>query len=66
MLRRVVAIIEVDDDIAIAENSGTLDYLLKKMVSVQRSGIELVEAKILDEDDPEDAEAISLTDKIFN
>lgn len=66
MLRRVVAIIEVDDDIAIAENSGTLDYLLRKMVSVQRSGIELVEAKILDEDDPEDAEAISLTDKIFN
>jgi hypothetical protein len=66
MLRRVVAIIEVDDDIAIAENSGTLDYLLKKMVRMQRSGIELVEAKILDEDDPEDAEAISLTDKIFN
>lgn len=66
MLRRVVAIIEVDDDRAIAENSGTLNYLLRKMVGMQRSGVELVEAKILDEDDPEDAEAISLTNKIFD
>jgi hypothetical protein len=66
MLRRVVAIIEVDDNIAIAENSGTLDYLLRKMVRMQKSGIELIEAKILDEDDPEDTEAIGLTNKIFN
>lgn len=66
MLRRVVAIIEVDDDRAIEEDSGTLDYLFREMGWVQESGVELIEAKILDEDDPEDAEAISLTNKIFN
>lgn len=66
MLRRVVAIIEVDDDRAIEEDSGTLDYLLREMGWVQESGVELIEAKILDEDDPEDAEAINLTNKIFN
>lgn len=65
MLRRVVAIIEVDDNIAIAENSGTLDYLLRKMEGMRRSGIEVIEAKILDEDDPEDAEAISLISKLW-
>lgn len=65
MKRKVVAILEIDDDIAIHSRMGTLDYLENRFELMRRSGVELVEARILDEDDEYDAEAIALTNKIF-
>ena len=64
-MRRVVAILEVDDDKAIEEGLGTIDYLEREMVWITESGIFLWNAKILDEDDEYDAKAIELTNRIF-
>ncbi len=65
-MRTVIAILEVDDDRATAEDMGTLDYLSTEMGWVADSGIYLQNARILDDDDKYDAKAIELTDKIFN
>lgn len=41
MNRRVFAIIEVDDDKAIAEDKGTGEYLEKEFGWLEQSGIDL-------------------------
>ena len=64
-MRRVVTILEVDDDKAIDEDLGTIDYLEREMGWVAESGIFLQNAKILDDDDKYDAKAIELVNKIF-
>ena len=64
-MRRVVTILEVDDDKAIDEDLGTIDYLEREMGWVAESGIFLQNAKILDDDDKYDAKAIELANKIF-
>lgn len=64
-MRRVVTILEVDDDKAIDEDLGTIDYLEREMGWVAESGIFLQNARILDDDDKYDARAIALADRIF-
>ena len=65
-MRTVIALLEVDDDRAIAEDLGTIDYLEREMGWVADSGIHLQNARILDEDDKYDANAIELASQIFN
>jgi len=65
-LRKVIVMLEVDDDMAIKEDMGTIAYVEKEMGWVEQSGIFLQEARILDDDDPYDAEAIGLAEVIFN
>lgn len=64
-MRKIVAIIEVDDDRAIAEDMGTLGYLEREFGWLEQSGIFLENARILDDDDPYDAKAIEATKTIF-
>lgn len=64
--RKVIAIIEVDDDRAIAEDKGTLDYLETEFGWLEQSGIFLLNARILDDDDLYDKEAIKMANLIFD
>ena len=64
-MRTVVAIIEIDDDKAIAEDLGTIEYLEREFGWLEQSGISLSNARILDDDDKYDSKAIELANKIF-
>ena len=64
-MRKVIVIIEVDDDKAIAEGLGTIEYVEREFGWVAESGIFLENAKILDEDDKYDAKAIEFANKVF-
>ena len=64
-MRKIIAIVEIDDHKAIKENLGTIDYLNRAFEPLSKSGIFLKEVKVLDDDDKHDAEAISLVNKIF-
>ena len=57
--------LEVDDDKAIAEDLGTIEYLEREFGWLEQSGIFLKEARILDDDDKYDVKAIELANKIF-
>lgn len=63
-MRTVIAMLEVDDDKAIAEDLGTIEFLEK--VCSYCSVINLENARILDDDDEYDTNAIELANKIFN
>lgn len=65
-MRNVIVMLEVDDDKAIEEGLGTLDYVEREFGWLKESGIFLDNARILDDDDKYDAKAIELADKIFN
>ena len=65
-MRNVIAMIEIDDGRAIAENMGTLDYLEREFGWLEQSGVVLQNARILDEDDLYDKEALSMASLIFN
>ena len=64
-MRTVVAILEVDDDKAIAEDLGTIEYLSREFDLLEQSGVFLQNARILDDDDEYDSKAIELANKIF-
>lgn len=64
-MRNIIVMLEVDDDMATAEDMGTIEYLEREMGWVADSGIYLQNARILDEDDKEDVNAIELANKIF-
>ena len=64
-MRTVIAILEIDDDKAITEDIGTIDYLEREFSWLADSGVFLQNAKILDEDDEYDAKAIELANRIF-
>ena len=66
MERRILAELFVDDDRAIEEDMGTIDYVEMEAGWMSESGISVGRMRILDDDDPEDAKASDLTDKIFN
>lgn len=66
MTRKVVAVIDVEDDNAIKKDLGTIDYLKREFGWLEESGIFLSEARILDDDDEEDIEAISMVEEIFS
>ena len=67
MERRILAELFVEDDKAIEMDKGTIDYT-KDVIDYQcqECGISTGDMRILDEDDPEDAKASDLADKIFN
>lgn len=65
-MRTIIAMIEVDDDKAIEEDLGTIDYTEREFGWLENSGIFLQHARILDDDDKYDSEAIVLANKIFN
>ena len=64
-MRKVIAIIEVDDDKAINRGVGTLDFLEQELGLLMHRGVYLQNARILDEDDEYDTKAIELANKIF-
>lgn len=64
-MRAVIAVIEVDDSLAIEAGMGTLDYLDNELGWLRGSGIFLNTARILDDDDAEDKKAIDLACQIF-
>ena len=65
MERRILAELFVDDDRAIVEDLGTIDYVEREAGWMSESGIRVGDMRILDDDDPEDAKASDLADKIF-
>lgn len=66
MERRVLAELFVEDDRAIEEDLGTIDYVEREAGWMSESGIRIGDMRILDDDDPEDTKASDLADKIFN
>ena len=64
-MRTVIALLEIDDDKAIAEDLGTLDYLEREFGLLKQSGVFIESARILDDDDKYDAKAIELANQIF-
>lgn len=65
MERRILAELFVEDDRAIKEDLGTIDYVEREAGWMSDSGISVGQMRILDDDDPEDAKASDLADKIF-
>ena len=65
MERRILAELFVEDDRAIEEDLGTIDYVEREVGRMSDSGIRIGDMRILDDDDPEDAKASDLADKIF-
>ena len=67
MERKILAELFVEDDKAIEMDKGTIDYT-KDVIDYQcqECGISTGDMRILDDDDPEDAKASDLADKIFN
>ena len=59
-MRKVVAILDVDDNRAIEENLGTIDYVAREFDKVRDSGIVLNYAKIFDYDDEYDNDFVQL------
>ena len=64
-MRTIIAIIEVNDEKAINEDLGTIDYLEREFGWLSNSEIFLKNARILDEDDECDVKAIELANEIF-
>ena len=64
-MRKVLVLVKVNDDKAIAEHMGTIDYLEREFGLLKKSEIFARDMRILDDDDPYDANAIQMTDKIF-
>ena len=65
MERRILAELFVEDDRAIQEDLGTIDYVEREAGLMSDSGIRVGDMRILDDDDPEDAKASDLVDRIF-
>ena len=64
-MRKVLVLVEVNDDKAIADDMGTIDYLEREFGLLKKSEIFARDMRILDDDDPYDTNAIQMTDKIF-
>lgn len=67
MERRILAELFVEDEKAIEMGKGIIDYAKDAIdYQCQECGISTGDMRILDDDDPEDAKASDLADKIFN
>ena len=64
-MRKLILLVEVDENFPINEDMGTIDYLEQEFGWLNDSGIYLDQARIVDEDDAEDNELVKLVDKIF-
>lgn len=61
-MRKLILLVDVDENFAIEEDIGTIDYLERELGWLNDSGIYLDTAKIVDEDDDYDKEIISAID----
>nr|DAR47573.1 MAG TPA: hypothetical protein [Caudoviricetes sp.] len=67
MKRRILTELFVEDEKAIEMGKGIIDYAKDAIdYQCQECGISTGDMRILDDDDPEDAKASDLADKIFN
>lgn len=66
MERRILTELFVEDEKSIEEDLGTIDYVERESGWMSENGIRVGRMRILDDDDPEDAKAGDLVDKIFN
>ena len=66
MERRILTELFVEDEKSIKEDLGTIDYVEREAGWMSENGIRVGRMRILDDDDPEDAKASDLVDKIFN
>lgn len=64
-MRKVIVMLEVDDDRADNEGLGTIDYVERECGWLEESGITLCNAQILDDDDEYDTKSIELANRIF-
>ena len=64
-MRKVLVLIEVDDDRAIQEDMGTIEYVEREFGWLEQSGVYLQNARILDDDDEYDTKAIEMANQIF-
>ena len=64
-MRKVIAVIEIDEDMAIQNDMGTIDYLEQEFGWLSESGVYLENARIIDEDDKYDKKALKLVNEIF-
>ena len=64
-MRNILVMLEVDDNLAIKKDLGTIEYVEKEFKKLSDSGITLQNARILDEDDAEDENAIEAASQIF-
>lgn len=64
-MRKLLLLVEIDENFPINEDMGTIDYLEREFGWLNDSGIYLDQARIVDEDDIEDKELVELVDKIF-
>lgn len=64
-MRHILAMISVDDNMAVEEDLGTIEYLEREFGWLAESHIFLGAARILDDDDPYDSKAIELANRIF-
>ena len=64
-MRKVLVMLEVNDETAIEKDLGTIEYIEKEIDCLRKNGIILANARILDEDDKEDENAIEAANQIF-
>ena len=64
-MRKLLLLVDIDENFPINEDMGTIDYLEQEFGWLNDSGIYLDQARIVDEDDTEDKELVELIDKIF-
>ena len=64
-MRKVIVMLEVDDNRAINEGLGTIDYVEKVGHKLEESGLFIQNARILDDDDENDVVAIQMANEIF-
>lgn len=64
-MRQILALLSVDEDKAVEEELGTIEYIEREFGWLSESKIFLGYARILDDDDPYDANAIELVNKIL-
>lgn len=59
-MRKIAAILDVDDNRAIEEDLGTIDYVAREFSRIKDSGIALNYAKVFDHDDAYDNDFVQL------
>ena len=64
-MRKVIVMLEVDDNRAIEEYMGTIEYVERECGWLIESGMFLRDARVLDDDDIRDAKAIVFANAIF-
>lgn len=64
-MRKICAIINIDEEELLKKGIGTIDYLEREFGWLKASGIFLEDARIIDEDDKEDTPLIKALNEFF-